>query len=510
MPSAVPEDTKQEILPPSLPRNQPFPSQNRYLTHLSLVQPPPPILHQPSLPLMRGSGWLSLPSRQTLDPDITVSLLQPAPVLTSQQMIKSPFSPNFERNAPIPVATENADSGLERQKLNALVIASGLADKDELWTNGPANNPSASRVYPEPKWSVPIEVKSSQGENTRQYVAPIVSQKQFVINPCPSGTSTHLQEEFDELEDNVKEANSPFSPYCHPSKNLYPVSKWSLSSSVEMDLANKRSSPSKSLKTKAVKFWSFLSRFSSNSQSSSNDKHALSSAVDVQPEKSIFHQRSHSDLVESVAGCSSVSLQTPAFTNGLWNCVPPTPTTALSISRISSSSYSLATPNNHKVNSDDQVSPGRRCTEKLATRKSVSSIGSPVPLTGDPSSSLTWSGKDTSIENSAVDTPAPPLKHMISGFKGLVFRIGLADADDSQEKGSGRGKESPKEAEKPPTSVPCTFRKGTMLKDNSPAPSLILGKNGNNAAKTTKPKRKLLIHGFEQGNHRKIEATISS
>ena len=41
------------------------------------------------------------------------------PVLTSKQTVKS-------------VAMENADPGLERQKLIALVIASGLADENEL------------------------------------------------------------------------------------------------------------------------------------------------------------------------------------------------------------------------------------------------------------------------------------------------------------------------------------------------------------------------------------------
>ena len=516
MPSAVPEDTEQEILLPSLTRNQPFPSQNRYLTHLSPLQPRPPILPQPSLPLMRGSTQLSLPSRQTLDPDIqphtrsqlTVSLLRSTPVLTSEQTVKSPLSPNFEKYTPIPIATENAAPGLKRQKLNA--IASGLADKDEFQTNGPANNGSPSRVYIEPNRSVPTEAKSSQ-DDTKDYVAPIMPQNQFGINP-------YLQDEFDDSEDvsyYVKETNYLFLPYCHPPKDVSPVSKWSLSSSAEMDLVNKRSSPSKSLKSKAVKFWSFISRFSSNTQPSSSDKHALSSAIDV-PEKSICRQRSHSDLVESVAGYSSVSLQTPAFTYGLWNCVSPTPTTALSKAGISSSSHSPATPNNHRVDFDDQVSSGRRrSNEKLATRKSVSSIRSPVPVTTDSSSSLTWSGKDVSIANNAVDTPVAPLKHTVStasmktyGFKNLVFRIGLGDVDDSQEEGSGGRKDPPKETEKPPTSVPCTFRKRTILKHNSPAPSLILGERGNNTAKTTKAKRKLLrlIRGVEQDNYRKNEA----
>src|SRR6266550_1837214 len=280
MPSAVPEGTEQEILLPSLAQNQPFSSQNRYLTHLSSLQPRPPILPQPSLPPTRGSTQLSLPPRQTFDPDIlshsrsqlTVSLPRPAPVLTSQQTVKSPMSPNFEKYTQTPVATENVDPGLERQKLDALVVASGLADKHELRTNGPANNSSPSRVYLEPNWSVPIEVKSSQDEDTKNYVAPIMPQKQFVLNSYPSRTSTYPQDEFDDSGDAsyyVKETNS-LLPHCHPSKDsVSPVSKWSLSSSVEMDLVNKRSSQSKSLKTRAVKFWSFILRFSLNSQSSS-------------------------------------------------------------------------------------------------------------------------------------------------------------------------------------------------------------------------------------------------
>ncbi|KAF8699790.1 hypothetical protein AX14_013802 [Amanita brunnescens Koide BX004] len=382
MASAVCEDAEQEILLPFSTQTgrQQFPSQNRCPTHLSPLQPPSLTLPQPSLPLMCGSTQLSLPSRQTLEPDLlphtrsqsTVSLLQPASGLTYKQTVKSRLSPDFEQYTPIPVTMENADLTLERQKLNALVIASGLGNNDKVRTNGPANNSSPSRVY--------LEVKSSQDEDTKNYVAPIMPQKQFVVNCCPSRSSTYLQDEFADSEDAsyfVKEMNTLLLPYYHPSKDVSPVSKWSLSSSVKVDLVNKRSSPSKYLKSKAVKFWSFISRFSSNSQSNSSDKHALFSAVDVQ-EKSIRRQYSHSDLVESVAGCSS-SVSTP--------------TTALSMARISSSNYSAATPNNHEVNSDDQVSSGRCSSDKLATKTSISSIKSSVPRTIDPSSNLTCSEK---------------------------------------------------------------------------------------------------------------------
>jgi len=45
-----------------------------------------------------------------------------------------------------------------------------------------------------------------------------------------------------------------------------------------------------------------------------------------------------------------------------------------------------------------------------------------------------------------------------------------------------------------------------MSKNNGSALSLILGKSGN---KATKPKRKLLISGVEQGNYKKYEAISS-
>ena len=123
----------------------------------------------------------------------------------------------------------------------------------------------------------------------------------------------------------------------------------------------------------------------------------------------------------------------------------------------SSSSYSPVTPTDHEVSSDDQANSGSHSNEMLTTTKSVWGIKSPVPLTRDPSSSLTQSGANTSIAKSAVDTPVlPPLKHTVStasmktyGFKGLVFRIGLDDAHDSPVEGSGRGKDPSKETEKP-------------------------------------------------------------
>lgn len=246
MPSAVPQDTEREILPPSLRRKQPFPSQNHCLTLLLPLQLQPPVFPQPqaSLPLMPGSASLSLPSRQALDPNVLL-----LPILTPQQ---TPSSATYEIYTPIPVAMENFDPGLERQRLNALVIASGLADEDELhlWANKPANNSGPSR---ETNRGIPMEVKSPRDVVTGRYV-------------LSSRTSTNL-DEFDEGASYcAKGTDSLFLPYCHPSKDFSPVSKWSLSSSVGIELVNKGRSPFKSLKSKAAKFWSFVSRFSSNRQ----------------------------------------------------------------------------------------------------------------------------------------------------------------------------------------------------------------------------------------------------
>lgn len=530
----MPEYAEQEILPPSLTRNQPTYNQNRYLTHMSLLQPRPSLPRQPSLPAIRTSVPLPPPSRHTLDSGILprvrsqsiVSPIRPTFAFTSQPAVKSPLSSTSEQHTsvpPTPVAAGNANSDLEREKLNALVIASGLADENEMRVTEPASDSSPSRLCPEePDRGVPVEVESRRDEDTENYTSSIAPQAQVTTDPYFSRASTSRDiDEFDEDASYYgKEIDPLFSPYSYPpsaSKDVSPASKWSLSSSVEMDLGNKRSRSSKALKSKGEKLKSLLSRFSSNSQSSGSDKHVLSFAVDEQ-EKSIGRQRSHSDLLESVAGRSSESSQAPAIACGSWESVPPTPS-ALSTTSISiSTSYSLATPSDNEDDSNDHGIPTRRYSdEKLPAGKYVSPSESPVSLTRDTSSSsLTCPGTSTSIANSVFDTAGRSLKHSIStaslkthGLKGLVSKIGLSPAEGSHEESSGGGKGAPKEADKRPTSVPRTFRERMMLRNNGSALSLILGKGGNKTAKAAKPKRKLLISGVERGNYRKYEAISS-
>ena len=525
----MPEDAEQEILPPSLTRNQLAHSQNRFLTQMSLLQPRPSLPRQPSLPAISTSIPLSLPSRHSsilprVRSQSIVSPLRPTFAPTSQPAVKSPLSSNFEQHTPIPAEPAAAgNSDLERQKLNALVIASGLADENEMQANEPASDSSPSRLCPEePDRGVPVEVESPRHEDTENYTSSVAAQAQVTTDPYSSRTSIS-RDDIDEFDEDAsyygKEIDPLFSPYSYPpsaSKDVSPASKWSLSSSVE-DLGNKRSSSSKSLKRKGEKLKSLLSRFSSNSQSSGSDKHVLSFAADGR-EKSIGRQRSYSDVLESIAGRSSESSQAPGIACGSWESVPPTPS-ALSTTSISiSTSYSLATPSDNEDDSNDhRISARRYSDEKLPVGKYVSPGDSPVTLTRDTSSSsLTCPGTNTSIANSVIDTAGRSLKHSIStaslkthGLKGLVSKIGLSPAEYSHEESSGGGKGAPKEADKRPTSVPRTFRERMMLRNNGSALSLILGKGGNKAAKAAKPKRKLLISGVERGNYRKYEAISS-
>ena len=407
---------------------------------------------------------------------------------------------------------------MERQKLNALVIASGLADEDELRGKGPSNNSSSSWVHPkEPNRVVPAEVESSRDGVTENYASSVAAQAQIATSSHSPRTSFSLHD-LDEFDDDAsyygKEMHPLFSPYYHPpsgSKAVSPVSKWSLSSSVE-DLRSKRSGPSKSLKSKGEKIKSFISRFSSNGPSINGDKHVLSFPVDE--ENPIRRQRSHSDALESVAGRSSVSSRDPLpLAHASWESVPPTPSTAQSTTSISiSTSYSPATPGENEDDSIDYPSSGRRYSdEKSPTGKTVSPSESPISLTRrTSSSSLTWPGASTSVAHGGSDSSATPSEYSVSianlkahGLKGLVSKIGLTPAEALHE--DSRRENSPKE-EKPSGSVPRTFRERMMSKNNGSALSLILGKSGN---KATKPKRKLLISGVEQGNYKKYEAISS-
>ena len=434
----------------------------------------------------------------------------------SKPAAKSPLSPIQGINAPTPAALaspDDASQDLERQKLNALVIASGLADENELRASGPSNNSSPSRVYPkEPNRVVPAEVESSRDRNAEDYASSVATQAQFPTDSSSTRASSSLHD-LDEFDDDAsyygKEMHplfSPYSPLSSGSKAISPVSKWSLSSSVE-DLRSKRSSTSKSLKSKGEKIKSFISRFSSNGPSSNGDKHVLSFPVDE--EKSISRQRSNSDVLESVTGRSSVSSRDPPLAYASWESAPGTPSTSQSTTSISvSTNYSLATPSDDGDDFNDYPSARRRYSDEKFPAGKTASPGemSPISLTRHTSSSsLTWPGTKTSVAGSSV----APLEHSISianlkthGLKGFVSKIGRTSAEAlHEESSSGRGN-APKE-EKPSASVPRTFRERMMLKNNGSALSLILGKSGN---KATKPKRKLLISGIEQGNYKKYEA----
>jgi len=441
---------------------------------------------------------------------------RPVIVVAPQPVVNSPPPSIQEENTPTPAAPVSpkvASQDLERQKLNALVIASGLADEDELQTNGPS---SPSRGHPkEPNRVVPAEVESSRDGVTENYTSSVAAQAQVATGSRSPRASFSLDEFDDDASYYGKEMHPLFSPYYHPpsgSKAMSPVSKWSLSSSVE-DLRSKRSGPSKSLKSKGEKIKSFISRFSSSGPSSNGDKHVLSFPVDE--EKSIRRQRSHSDVLESIAGRSSVSSRDPPpLAHASWESVPPTPSTAQSTTSISiSTGYSPATPSENEDDSIDYPSSRRNSDEKSPAGKTISPSESPISLTRrTSSSSLTWPGASTSIAHGGSDSSVTPLEHSISivnlkahGLKGLVSKIGLTPAEALHEDSSSRRENSPKE-EKPSGSVPRTFRERMMLKNNGSALSLILGKSGN---KATKPKRRLLISGVEQGNYQKYEAISS-
>ena len=194
-----------------------------------------------------------------------VVLRRPAVAPVSQPAAKSALSPTLEKNTPAPAApvtSEEARQDLERQKLNALVIASGLADEDELRANGPSNNSIPSRAYPkEPNWVVPVEVESSRDGDTESYTSSVTAQGQFPTDsrsPARASFSLHDLDEFDDGASYYgKEMHLLFSPYSPSgSKTISPVSRYSRSSSVG-DLRSKRSSTSESLessKDEKIKF----------------------------------------------------------------------------------------------------------------------------------------------------------------------------------------------------------------------------------------------------------------
>ncbi|KAK2467628.1 hypothetical protein APHAL10511_000483 [Amanita phalloides] len=514
VPPVVPEEPEQDILPPSLTRNRFFLSETRHPTHLSLIQPRPTLPRQPSLPVMRTTVPSSPSSRQTFDSTVPARVRSQSimtihrPSLT--HILQSPVihpSPTCILQPPEAVtAADNANPDLQRRKLNALVIASGLADEEELRADGLASDPNPQGESAQDNENMSMETSSplhqtNENSNCSSTTAPVSSHPEFMIGPRTSSSSDDLDEFDEDASYYGKEMDPLFSPY---SRDGPPASKWSLSSSVEMDLQSKRLSTSKSPKGK---FKSFISRFSSSSQLSGGDKHVLSFATGGQ-EKQVHYEPSHSDILEVAAGRSSLSSHFQTTTYGSWESVPATPTTT---SMSASTGFSPVTPNDRNESNDTSSSRHRSSDERLSIGKGVARTSIESPLTRDTSSSsLTWSGNNTSIPNSPVETTALPLKTSISaanlrvnGLKGLVSRPGPSTTDSANGQTQSEKKDSKDRGASFPVPAPRNFRERMMSKNNGSTLSLILGKGGN---KTAKAKRKLLISGVEPGNYRRYEA----
>ncbi|KAF8623970.1 hypothetical protein AX15_006124 [Amanita polypyramis BW_CC] len=538
IPATVPEDAEQDVLLPSLMRNRFISSETRYPAHLSLTQTRPTLPRQPSLPVLRTSEVPPQAHDSAFTPRVRFhSTATPPFTHFPQSPATSPVSPAHVSHPPTPVmAMESPSPDLERQKLNALVIASGLAGEEDLQGNGVAYLCSPSQIHlgePTPgDYHTPVKTESplhqspsprDSGTSNLLYNTPLVSPRSQIISDSHSPRTSISLDDLDEFDEDAsyygKQIDPLFSPYsCPPStsREAPPASKWSLSSSVE-DLGSKRSSVSKSPKNKKEKFKSFMSRFSSSGASSSEEKHVLSFSVDSH-ERRISRQRSHSDVLETVTKRSSLSSPVQTVTYGLWESAPATPTTAVSATSMSiSTSYSAASPsdneNDYNGSASSASSKHRTSDEKFITPR----IESPVSLIQDTPLSLTWSEASTSSANNPVDVAPPPLLHsasMISlrtrGLMGLVSRIGTGLEENAQEDYS-QEKKFTREIEAPPTPVRRTFMERIMSKNNDSALSLILGKGNskNVRPKPKKPKRKLLIDGIEQGNYRKYEAISS-
>ena len=510
-------------------RNQFTSSETRYPAHLSLTRTRPTLPRQPSLPVFRTTQVsqqthdFAFPPRARFNSTVT-----PRTVFTAQSSV---MPVHVSHPPTLVVATESSGPDVERRKLDALVIASGLAGEEDLRADGLAYHSSPSQIYlGEPAHgddNTSIENKpplyqspsSHDGDasNSLSNTPPVSLRSQIITNPHSTRTSISL-DDLDEFDEDAsyygKQIDTLFSPYSCPSSatpEAPSASKWSLSSSVE-DLGSKRSSMSKSPKNKTEKLKSFISRFSSSGASSSTDKHILPFAMD---EKQIYRQRSHSDIFETVTKRSSVSSQVPTVAFGSWESVPPTPTTSFSATSMSiCTSYSPVTPNENDNDSNGSASSRHRSSgsnEKYVTPRNES----PVRLTRDTSSSsLAWSATNTSVANSPVDVTPPPLMHSVSmaslrtrSLRSFVSRIGLTNEDSTQEDCSHEKK---KAAE---TEAPArrTFRERIMLKNNDSALSLILGigSSKSDKPKPKKPKRKLLVGGIEKDNYRKYEAISS-
>ncbi|KIL57147.1 hypothetical protein M378DRAFT_419018 [Amanita muscaria Koide BX008] len=205
-------------------------------------------------------------------------------------------------------------------------------------------------------------------------------QSQTISSPR---TSTSL-EDLDEFDEDAsyygKEINAVFSAYSRPPSvsghaeiSELAASKWSLSSSIQMDL-EKRSSPTKSIKNKRDKIKSFISRFTPNNPPPATDKHI--SIVSSIPQKQFHRERSHSNLV-SYTSRGNVSSQIQGVAHGSWESVPPTPTTAVSSTTMSvSTGYSPVTPSDNESDPRDIF---RVSEEKLAGGAGLSRLDSHVP-----------------------------------------------------------------------------------------------------------------------------------
>ncbi|KIL58244.1 hypothetical protein M378DRAFT_336284 [Amanita muscaria Koide BX008] len=464
-----------------------------------------PIARQPSLPIFGTTAHSSHVSDH-----LRIRSNSTATPLRTELQMQSPMPHTTAPATPV-VPTATLSSHLERQRLNALVIASGLADEEELQVEGLGLHSSSSQVYLGDPESQELPAPAERRPSHDSDAITTTYQSQTVSSPR---TSTSL-EDLDEFDEDAsyygKEINTLFSPYSRPPSVSGPAdaeiaepaaSKWSLSSSIQMDLEkSRRSSPTKSIKNRTDKIKSFISRFTPNSPPPTPDKH-FSMVSRSSYEKQLRRERTHSDVLVAFTSRGSVSSQIHGVAHGSWDSVPPTPTTAVSSTTMSvSTGYSPVTPSDNESDPRDAF---RVSEEKLAGGIGLSRVDSGV-FARDTSSSI--SGTNTSVPNSPVDAVPPqfPLKHAVSttslrinGLKGLASRIGLAPSENLYEESVNEKASAQLSQAHPPRS----FKERMMLKNNGSALSLILGM-GN---KSSKSKRKLLISGVEKGDHLKYEA----
>ncbi|KAF8629376.1 hypothetical protein AX17_005672 [Amanita inopinata Kibby_2008] len=561
IPSVLPHNLEDDIyLPPSFTRSTSFANQVRYPARLSLIPTRPAMARYPSLPVIGATPTFSSPAMSqeasapcrpsrsrcysTIAPPPQAILAPSSPLSTSASFAdQRSYSQTPVMYPPQMPATPTMSSAeLERQKLDALVIASGLVDEDDKLGPGLGLHSSSSQIYlgnssradlhpvieDTPVLAVPQSTLNlhDEGSNGAPRTSMVSPRAQQLQEPQSPRTSSSIDEdEFDEDASFYgKDVDQLFSPYPRPTSASshndvqHTASRWSLSSSVDLDQGkNDGKGAASSLKNQRHKLKSFINKLSGGPSSPASitpDNQSpvianfVPSSCDVEQ---IHRQQSHSNTLGPAPSRISDTSQLQGIAYGSWESVPPTPTTIGFSSTTGSSSYSPVTPSDNGDDADGSTPNGQPQYARLLENR-VSTRFEPPLKTGlsiNTSSSVTWSAhSDTSVANSPIESvtqPPPPLKHSVSahslkhgqiasGFKGFVSRIGLTSTDVKQSQ------------DPPPT--PRSLRERMMNKNNSSTLSLrgLAKGNKDNNSKPNKPKRRPLVNDIEKDNARRYEA----